>query len=320
MTQTTKTGHPAFSTLVVAMLGMTGSCILFAAYLSIPLLGIVSGIIAPFPVIMVRLRIGRGVAFSCIVGASVGLAAYFGSTTALLYLVQCGLIALLIPELLLKDIGASRAMVWTTSINMLAILLIVAFMTFSGSFDFHTAAIAEIKRSVTQAETLYVQAGIKGEELELVKKTMSTAADFVIKLYPALITLTYLLMAGCNILLLKRFAAKTGYSLKIGELKDFRAPELLIWLFIAAGFSMLAPSPLLTTPAFNLLAIMAVVYFMQGWGVLLTVIGRQSMAGMLRVGITIVLLVQPYMAALVAILGIFDLWGDFRTQKQQENL
>lgn len=320
MSQTTKAGHPAVSTLVAAMLGMTGSCILFAAYLTIPVIGIVSGIVAPFPVLLVRLRIGRAAAFSCIVGATVGLAAYFGSTTALLYLIQCGLVALLMSELVLKGIAASRAMVWTTALNMMLIALALVYMSLAGTFDFHSTAVAEIKKSVSQATVLYEQAGIKGEELDMVKKTMSTAADLVIRLYPALITLTYLLMAGCNILLLKRFAAKTGYNLKIGELKDFRAPELLIWLFIVAGFSLLASSPVITTPALNLLAILAVMYFMQGWGVVLTIVGRQAMAGMLRVCITIVLLVQPYMAALITILGIFDLWGDFRTQKQQENL
>ena len=30
--------------------------------------------------------------------------------------------------------------------------------------------------------------------------------------------------------------------------------------------------------------------------------------------------VPPYLAALVAAIGIFDLWGDFRTPRKQENL
>lgn len=305
---------------MMAILGMTGSCILFAAYLTIPAIGIVSGIIAPFPVLLVRLRTGRTAAYMSIIGVCVVLALYFGNITALLYFVQCGLIALLMPELLLKGYGAARTITITTAINIFVIAVAVTIMSLNGSFDIHTIAVTEIKKSVLQAETLYEQSGIKGEELEAVKKTMSIAADLVIKLYPAIITVSYIFMTGINLLLLKRFRNKIGYTQPIGELKNFRAPEILIWLLIAAGFSILSSSPLVTTPALNILALMAIVYFLQGWGVVLTIIGRQSTPGILRIGITIVLLIQPYIAALITILGIFDLWGDFRTQKQQENL
>jgi hypothetical protein len=41
---------------------------------------------------------------------------------------------------------------------------------------------------------------------------------------------------------------------------------------------------------------------------------------MLRVMLFLMLLFQPYLAALVAALGIFDLWGNFRTPRKQVNL
>ena len=93
-----------------------------------------------------------------------------------------------------------------------------------------------------------------------------------------------------------------------------------MWGLIAAGFSLLANNSIITTPAINALAIIVVLYFLQGLAVLSTVIARQSIAGVLRTGLFIMLLLQPYLAALVAAIGIFDLWGDFRTPRKQENL
>jgi hypothetical protein len=34
----------------------------------------------------------------------------------------------------------------------------------------------------------------------------------------------------------------------------------------------------------------------------------------------LLLIFQPFMVLAVAVLGVFDLWGDFRSPKKQENL
>ena len=86
------------------------------------------------------------------------------------------------------------------------------------------------------------------------------------------------------------------------------------------AMAVLADNTIITTPAINVLAVIVVLYFLQGLAVLSTVIARQSIAGVLRAGLYIMLLLQPYLAALVAAIGIFDLWGDFRTPRKQENL
>jgi uncharacterized protein YybS (DUF2232 family) len=83
---------------------------------------------------------------------------------------------------------------------------------------------------------------------------------------------------------------------------------------------MLAGTPIVTTPALNILAIITVLYFLQGLAVIYTMIARQKMAGFLRVIVHLMLLLQPYLTGVVAIIGIFDLWGDFRAPRKQENL
>ena len=190
----------------------------------------------------------------------------------------------------------------------------------SGGHNVHHMAVDEIQKSVAQAVAIYEKSGVKGDELAALKQTMSSAADLVIRMYPALIVMTLIAMAGCNLMLLRRFAAGLGYRLNIGEFRDYRNPDLLVWGLIASGFSLLAGDRMVTTPALNILAIILVLYFLQGLAVISAIIARQSIAGVLRAGLYIMLLMQPYLAALVAAVGIFDLWGDFRTPRKQENL
>ena len=320
MSLTDKAGHVFSSRILAALIGMSGSFILFAAYLVIPPAGIFSGLLAPFPPAFVRVRHGRWTAVISILGGTAAMTAVFGLTAGTFYLVQCGLISLLMPELLLRGFSGVRSIAWTTTAIMALLTSAVVFFSMSSAQDIHQLVVAEIQSSVAQAVSIYEKSGVKGDELVVLKQTMSTAAELVIRIYPALVTITLIAMAGCNLALLRRFTFFGGNRLNIGDFKDYRNADLLVWVLIAAGFSMLAGNRIITTPALNILGVITLLYFLQGLAVLITVIARQSIAGVLRVGLYIMLVLQPYLAALVAAIGIFDLWGDFRTPRKQENL
>lgn len=320
MSLTDKAGHVLGSRVPAVLIGMAGSFILFAAYLVIPPAGIFSGILAPFPAAYVRMRHGRWMGAVVVLGATAAMTAYFGLAAGTFYLVQCGLIALLMTELLLRGSSAVRSMAWTTVANSVLLSLAVVLFSMTSGQNIHQMAVAEIQKSVAQAVAIYEKSGVKGEELALLKQTMDSAAELVIRMYPALVTITLIAMAGCNLLLVRRFAPGMGLRLSIGEFREFRNPDLLVWGLIAGGFGLLATDRMVTTPALNVLAIIVTLYFLQGLAVLSTIIARQSIAGVLRAGLYVMLLMQPYLAALVAAIGIFDLWGDFRTPRKQENL
>jgi uncharacterized protein YybS (DUF2232 family) len=319
MSLTDKAGHAVGARIRAALIGMAGSFILFAAYLVIPPVGIFSGLLAPFPVAFVRVRHNFWTAAITVLGGTTAITAVFGLTAGAFYLVQCGLISLLMPELLLRGYGGARSIAWTTAANVCLLAIAVAFFSISSGQDINKLVVTEIQNSVAQAASIYEKSGVKGDDLSVLKQTMATAAELVIRMYPALVTITLIAMAGCNLALLRRFFT-VGGSLKIGEFKTYGNPDILVWILIAAGFSMLATNRIITTPALNILIIVTLLYFLQGLAVLSTVIARQSIAGVLRVGLYIVLVLQPYLAALVAAIGIFDLWGDFRTPRKQENL
>jgi len=301
-------------------IGTAGTFILFAAYMVIPPAGFFSGLLAPFPALFFRFRHGRGTAIIITLGATTLLTAIFGIQAGAAYLLQCGVVALLMPEFLIKGYGAARTITWTTAVNLAVFALAaLAFSLISGQ-NIHLLAIKEINDSIAQTIAIYEKAGIKGDELDLIKHSMASAAAIIIRIYPALLTLLLIITSGVNMALLKRLAARAGVDLKIGAFNDFRSPYYLVWLLITAGFAMLANNQIFTTPALNLLVIITAVYFLQGVAVILTIIARQSYSGAMRVMLFLMLLFQPYLAAMVTALGIFDLWGDFRTPRKQVNL
>lgn len=87
-----------------------------------------------------------------------------------------------------------------------------------------------------------------------------------------------------------------------------------------AGFAMLADNDWITRVALNVLIVTLFMYFLQGMAIIGHFFNRFAAPTFVRVIFYIFLVAQPYLAVGVAALGIFDIWGDFRTPKQHENL
>jgi len=306
--------------LAAVLVGAAGTFALFAASFVIPPLGFFSGLLAPFPVMYFRLRHGRVIAAIILLVSVTALTALLGVDAAAVYLLQCGIIALLVPELLLRGFGAARTIAWTTGVNVAILAVAAIVFTLVSGQDLQQSLSGEISTSVSRALALYEKSGVKGDELSMVKQSMDTAAALLIRIYPSLATILLGIMAGCNLALLRRPAFLMGYRLQLGDFKALRLPEPLIWVLIVAGFSLLAPLRTVTIPALNVLAVMTTLYFLQGLAVVLTFVARQTSAGIMRVFLWLMLLLQPYLAAVIAAIGIFDIWGDFRTPKKKENL
>jgi uncharacterized protein YybS (DUF2232 family) len=314
------TGHTVQTRLKASLLGMVGSFVLFAAYLAVPPLGIFSGILAPFPGAYNRLVHGRLAALIVLLGSATAITALFGVFAGCLYLGMCGMISYLMPELLLSGFSGSRALLWTTAAN--ALIFLAGFITYSmlSGIDLQGLISTEISDSMKQAVAMYEKAGVKGEDLDILKRSMTTGADLLSKLYPALVTALLVIIAGCNLVLLNKTTAKSAVKLEIGDFSTFRNHDLLVWLLIAAGSALLLPDSVITTPALNILLIVILLYFIQGMAVVSSMIAKSSVSGIVRVLLYALLVIQPYLLAFVAGIGLFDLWVDFRTPKTQENL
>ena len=320
MKRTSPADHYLYVRLKASILGVVGSFVLFAAYLAVPPLGIFSGILAPFPAAYNRLIHGRLSSLIVLLGTTALIAALFGIFAGALYIGMCGMISLLMPELLLRGICGSRVLFWTTAANLLIYSAGIAVYSYVSGTNLQQLIANEISASLQQAVALYEKGGVTGEDLEFLKHSMTVASDLLKRLYPALITAMLVIIAGCNLLLVKKTTANSSVTLHIDDFATYKNPELLVWLLILCGFTLLLPQSPVTTPALNMLLVITMLYFFQGMAVVSAMIKKHSVPSLLRIVLYTMLIIQPYLLALVAGIGIFDLWVDFRTPKTQENL
>ncbi|HPX61828.1 MAG TPA: YybS family protein [Deltaproteobacteria bacterium] len=306
--------------LPALLIGSLVSTIVFATFVLFQPAGTLLCLLVPFPAILLRFSYGRELGISVVLGAAGLTALLLGNQAAYLYLGLFGVVSMLLPELLARGLGASRSITVTVAMNLTVAAVVAFALAQAAGVNLDQWAVTQINANYAAAVALYERLGFKGDDLAMIKQSLEITRDLFIRIYPAIAAVLLTILSGVNVALAKRFAPRLANPPAIDDLTTFKTPDYLVWLLILSGFSMLPDNPLLNTSALNVLVVVCMAYLFQGVAVVLTLIERSPMTSLLRIMFYILLVLQPYMLVPVTAIGIFDLWGDFRAPRKQENL
>lgn len=148
---------------------------------------------------------------------------------------------------------------------------------------------------------------------------MNAVVQFMVGIFPGLMVMGVLLIAWANFMMSRLILVKTGWLPSgLTDLKTWSAPEKLIWVLIAAGFAMFAPMNWLRLMAMNGLVVLGLIYFFHGLCVVAFWLNSKKASPFLRITAYSLIALQQYLALMVAALGLFDMWFDFRKMKKAE--
>jgi uncharacterized protein YybS (DUF2232 family) len=291
---------------------------LFLAYVTFPLIGMLPGIISPLPLIYCYGKRGATAGLTVLLITVAVLAVMSELPVLLLYLLQSGIIGLLLPRFYLLGKGAARSIVYTVTINsVLLIAAVVAFGIWTGA-DLQGTMLKGIAAGTDQAISAYSKQGIGKEDLEALAQSIKQAGELIARIFPALLLISFGSVAAMNMALFFRLAARWLPNLPQPEgFSRFRNPEMLVWVLIVAGFAMLLPHPDIQRAALNVLVVCGFIYFLQGLAVIMSFFQRMAVPTLARTIFWLFLMIQPYLTLAVAFLGVFDIWADFRTPKEK---
>jgi hypothetical protein len=156
------------------------------------------------------------------------------------------------------------------------------------------------------SESTRASAGVfSGKELSDFQDMLSLVRDRMVKLFPALVLTGATFMLWLNLLVI----AVKGRAANLGE---WRSPEVMIGLFIIAGLLTIVPMQGISTVGLNLLIVVGQVYFFQGIAIVSVFMAERGWPLLIRWPLYILIVIQIYMMVIVAGLGLFDAWFDFR--------
>ena len=129
----------------------------------------------------------------------------------------------------------------------------------------------------------------------------------IVMLMPVLVTLMISLVAWFNLIIVSNVKQGLG-------LRDWRSPEWLVYAFIAAGVMTLVPSRPVSIVGVNAIGLLLIVYFFQGMAIIAFYLYLNRWRLFIKVIIYVLIFTQVYIMFIVAGLGLFDTWFDFRTR------
>ncbi|SRR5579875_182959 len=280
----------------------------------VPVLGAAAMLCAPAPILIYGLdgprpywRIASALSLA---GLAIGLVA--GPVQALGFALTMGVATVVIAALIERR-WSCEWIVFTATAAMLAACT-TALLVWAGSpiqlaRQFHDF----VAMAMSHSAGLYEKIGMSQAQS---KELSDQVLDITTWLSPALVASVGALTILINLGLAARWLGKEkiGYQVFSG-LVTWRTPEWLIWLLLATGFGMFIPVAPARLAASNGFVVVASVYFLQGLAIMAYYLQMLAMPRVVRGMIYLIAMLQPVLAALVCLAGIFDMWIDFRRLK-----
>jgi hypothetical protein len=289
-----------------ALLAAACGALLYAAALLVPFLALLN-VAAAFPFAVQRLRGGAGSAVLAALAAAAVLAISFPPGHALVFLVMRAVPGLVMGEAMARGRGLRRATAWTL---LLVALQSAAILVFTGD-SIGTLMLGKWDEiwSPAAVQRLRDLGGLPEQvtEWEAWAAWMRAILEVV---YPSLFLIFNAIMVLGNAWLLRAYLARRDPGwLEGSEFEGMRWPLGLAAAFVLAGAAV--ASPPLRPFAYNALLVLSFCFGLQGLAVVAYYLKRLA-APALLIAIVMAVLLLPYALHVLALLGLFDIFIDFR--------
>lgn len=171
-----------------------------------------------------------------------------------------------------------------------------------------TLEITEMLTGVFSGEDMSSRLQVLGVPLEKLKYLIQY-------LLPALVITNTGLVAWLNVILARQLLVVLDWGKPEPPISHWSTPEWLIFPVLAAGFLLLVPVSLVRLVSMNVLVVLSLLYFCQGVAVIATWLLRYRVPRPLRCIGYIIMFMHP-LFILVIIIGLADIWLDFRRLHQ----
>ncbi len=293
--------------------GVLITCLILAASVLLPIIGIFCSLLLPLPTLYYRIKLGR--IFSTlipIISLVILMIAMRAFPFDIVFVAVLLIIGFSLGELQELKFSIEKTMLLTCGLAFLGGA--VSLILFSASTGH--SLLADFSQSVAHNREfllqLYRSMGMPAESIPDFERFLNEIQSIVIRILPALIITTTLFVIWINILL-GRYLLKSrnlGYQ-AYGKLNLWQAPDYLIWGVIGFGLLMLIPDDLSKTFGLNGSMTMLMVFFFQGVAIVSFFFEKKQVPRFAKIMLYALLILQEVLLVVIAI-GFIDVWANFR--------
>ena len=297
--------HPVF--IRETLTGIFFCLLIYGVVFAAPLLGVFVLLFLPLPVLFYRLKLGRNS------GALISAASFFililmakGFAFDTLYFGLLLATGMVLGECLERHMSIQKTMGLTALIAAGAVVLVLMIYTISQGRTLSALMTDYINQSLSIAKQLSPEIGMNQD---MTQKLISS----MMIVMPGMFMISFITTLWLNILIIRKILKYKGITLKsIEHLNRYKAPDMLVWVFIGCAMALMIPAGPVKIFGINCLIVLMLVYFFQGIAVVSFFFQKKNTPMALKGFCYFLIAVQVYVLILVIVLGFFDHWIDFR--------
>ncbi len=182
----------------------------------------------------------------------------------------------------------------------------------------YSAFAVALEESFSATLSLYSQSTeITAEHLHNLEAAFTELHRIIMMVLPGLIAGFAVFFTWLNLLLANWLLKKTQPEARCWPgFPEWVLPDFLVWGVIASGILIFLPAKTLTVVGLNSAFFLATLYLLQGLAILTSLMQKWTTPRPVRVLIYVLLVIQAYGLLLLAIIGLVDVWADFRKNKE----
>jgi uncharacterized protein YybS (DUF2232 family) len=300
--------------LLHLLVGTAAAVLIFLTSFQVPILGIAMSLLKPLPLMILSYRWGlRAGGLAALMGSLV-ISLMVAPLLGIIFFAEFGLLGLVLYHYVVRrGLSWDRGILFS-SIAVLGVLILLVFVYgMAASLDIVDWMRGEILETTQALLPPHPAKSTTGQNPWVTPEKLT---EFILRVLPALMILTVWLEGIVNVALLKRITNHAAFDSHRFTLQpEFSAwlcPDRLVWAGILGGFLILTKNSVLVIIGINMVILLAAIYFLQGIAIISFFFKKRSVPLGLRVmGYTLIGIIQV-LPILVAALGLFDIWIDFR--------
>lgn len=174
-----------------------------------------------------------------------------------------------------------------------------------------------LEKHITEAVDLNIQIysrfPLNPEEINAIKNSKPIIIEFFTKISPAFCIIMTLFTIWINALMGNKLLHKRGVVLPtLSALSEWRAPNWLVWFFIAGGGLSFLSQTDIHFWGINILLVASSIYFLQGIAIVSFFFQSKDIPVFFRWFFYFLIAIQQIVMIAIATVGFFDIWIDFR--------
>ena len=269
---------------------------------------------APLPLLLLRIRSGRGLAALAALTNAALIFGLAGKSSLIIYGVSVVLLAAVMSEAIerLRSLERVAFVTW----GILILTAVLSFLSYSKVHQVHPteyyrAQMAGVLDYIQQTQSASQGAHLSGAE-------WNEWREGVMSELPSALAIFALVMVWANLMSMLRLSpvrVRERLGLGVDYVRLWKTPEWLVFPVIVSGFFQLVTVPLVSEVCLNVFRVLMTLYAIQGLSILSFLFDVWKIQGFFRTtGFLIAIFV---MMPLLLAIGFFDLWFDFRSKLRQ---